>query len=104
MERFLLDWPHELLLITHDRSLMDKLVTHTMGIYRHKIRKTEGDTEKYYRQIAQEEEIHEKTRIKDEQRRREIELFITRFRAKARLANLVQSRIKTIGKMGKKKN
>ena len=102
VERFLLDWPHELLLITHDRSLMDKLVTHTMGIYRQKIRKTEGATEKYYSQIAQEEEIHEKTRIKDEQRRREIELFITRFRAKARLANLVQSRIKTIGKMGKK--
>lgn len=102
VERFLLGWPHELLLITHDRSLMDKLVTHTMGIYRHKIRKTEGDTEKYYSQIALEEEIHEKTRIKDEQRRREIELFITRFRAKARLANLVQSRIKTIGKMGKK--
>ena len=102
VERFLLDWPHELLLITHDRSLMDKLVTHTMGIYRHKIRKTEGDIEKYYSQIAQEEEIYEKTRIKDEQRRREIELFITRFRAKARLANLVQSRIKTIGKIGKK--
>jgi len=102
VERFLLDWPHELLLITHDRSLMDKLVTHTMGIYRQKIRKTQGDTEKYYSQIAQEEEIHEKTRIKDEQRQREIELFITRFRAKARLANLVQSRIKTMGKMEKK--
>lgn len=102
VERFLLDWPHELLLITHDRSLMDKLVTHTMGIHRQKIRKIEGNTEKFYRQIAQEEEIYEKTRIKDEQRRKEIELFITRFRAKARLANLVQSRIKTIGKMEKK--
>ncbi|WAC08931.1 MAG: ABC-F family ATP-binding cassette domain-containing protein [Thermodesulfobacteriota bacterium] len=102
VEHFLLDWPHELLLITHDRSLMDKLVTHTMGIHRQKIKKTEGDTEKYYRQIAQEEEIYEKTRIKDEQRRKEVELFITRFRAKARLANMVQSRIKTIEKMGKK--
>ncbi len=102
VEHFLLDWPHELLLITHDRSLMDKLVTHTMGIYRQKIKKTEGNTEKYYRQIAQEEEIYEKTRIKDEQRRKEVELFITRFRAKARLANMVQSRIKTIEKMGKK--
>ena len=102
VERFLLDWPHELLFITHDRSLMDKLVTHTMGIYRQKIRKTEGDTEKYYGQIAQEEEIYEKTRIKDEQRRKEVELFITRFRAKARLANMVQSRIKTMEKMEKK--
>ncbi|HQO77404.1 MAG TPA: ATP-binding cassette domain-containing protein, partial [Thermodesulfobacteriota bacterium] len=102
VERYLSDWPHELLLITHDRSLMDKLVTHTMGIHRQKIRKVEGTTEKYYAQIAQEEEIYEKTRVNEEQRRKEIELFIARFRAKARLGNLVQSRVKTLAKMERK--
>jgi len=30
--------------------------------------------------------------MNDERRRKEIELFVNRFRAKARLANLVQSR------------
>jgi ATP-binding cassette subfamily F protein 3 len=30
IERFLREWAHEQFLITHDRSLMDKLVTHTM--------------------------------------------------------------------------
>jgi ATP-binding cassette subfamily F protein 3 len=69
-----------------------------LGIHRKKVRKIEGDTEKYYTQIAQDEEIYEKTRKKDERRRREIEQFISRFRAKARLANLVQSRIKTLSK------
>jgi ATP-binding cassette subfamily F protein 3 len=102
VERFLMNWPREMMLITHDRGLMDKLVTHTMGIYRKKVRKIAGITEKYYGQIAQEEEVHEKTRIKDERRRREVEQFIARFRAKARLANLVQSRIKTLAKTGKK--
>jgi ATP-binding cassette subfamily F protein 3 len=99
IERFLLAWPHEVLLITHDRSFMDKIVTHTMGIHRRNLRKIEGATEKYYNQLAQDEEVHEKTRINDERRRKEIELFISRFRAKARLANLVQSRIKTLEKM-----
>ncbi len=102
VERFLMNWPREMMLITHDRGLMDKLVTHTMGIYRKKVRKIAGNTEKYYAQIAQEEEVHEKTRIKDERRRREVEQFIARFRAKARLANLVQSRIKTLAKTGRK--
>ncbi|RLC30511.1 ABC transporter ATP-binding protein [Candidatus Woesebacteria bacterium] len=102
VERFLMNWPRELMLITHNRGLMDKLVTHTMGIYRKKVRKIAGNTEKYYAQIAQEEEVHEKTRIKDERRRKEIEQFIARFRAKARLANLVQSRIKTLAKVGRK--
>ncbi len=102
VERFLMNWPRELMLITHNRGLMDKLVTHTMGIYRKKVRKIAGNTEKYYAQIAQEEEVHEKTRVKDERRRKEIEQFIARFRAKARLANLVQSRIKTLAKVGRK--
>jgi ATP-binding cassette subfamily F protein 3 len=102
VERFLMNWPREMMLITHDRGFMDKLVTHTMGIYRKKVRKIVGNTEKFYTQIAQEEEVHEKTRIKDERRRREIEQFIVRFRAKARLANLVQSRIKTLAKTGRK--
>ncbi|MBI5592268.1 MAG: ABC-F family ATP-binding cassette domain-containing protein [Deltaproteobacteria bacterium] len=99
IERFLLNWPHELMLITHDRSFMDKLVTHTLGIHRRKVRKIAGDTGKYYAQIALDEEVYEKTRLNDEKRRKDIELFISRFRAKARLANMVQSRIKTLSRM-----
>ena len=102
VERFLLRWPHELMLITHDRGFMDKVVTHTVGIHRHKARKIAGNTDKYYSQIAQDEEIYEKTRLNDERRQKEIKQFITRFRAKARLANLVQSRIKTLEKLEKK--
>lgn len=101
IEQFLSSWPHELMLITHDRSFMDKVVTHTMGIHRRNLRKIAGNTTKYYNQIAQDEEVYEKTRINDERRRKEIEQFITRFRAKARLANLVQSRVKTLKKMEK---
>ena len=102
IERFLLNWPHEVMLITHNRSFMDKLVTHIVGINRKKIRKIAGNTEKFYNQIAQEEEIYEKTRLKDERRQKEIKLFITRFRAKARLANMVQSRVKTLAKTEKR--
>ncbi len=102
VERFLANWPRELMLITHDRGFMDKVVTHVIGIHRKKIRKITGNTEKYYIQIAQDEEIYEKTRVNDEKRKKEIELFISRFRAKARLANMVQSRVKTLNKMEKK--
>ena len=102
IEKFLSRWPRELMLITHDRSFMDQVVTHVVGIHRQSVRKIQGDTAKYYQQIAQDEEIYEKTRLNDERRRKEIELFITRFRAKARLANLVQSRMKTLEKTQKK--
>ncbi|HOJ15477.1 MAG TPA: ATP-binding cassette domain-containing protein, partial [Deltaproteobacteria bacterium] len=94
IERFLSSWPRELILITHDRTFMDRIVTHTMGIHRRKVRKVEGDTSKYYTQIAQDEEVYERTRVNEERKRKEIEEFIAQFRAKARLVGLVQSRIR----------
>ena len=98
---FLRNWPHEVILITHDRGFMDKVVTHVLGIHRKKIKKIPGDTEKYYDQILTEEEVYEKTRLNEEKRDKEMQLFINRFRAKARLANMVQSRIKTLAKKEK---
>jgi ATP-binding cassette, subfamily F, member 3 len=93
---FLKKWRGELILVTHDRSFMDAVATHILGIHRNKVRKIQGGTGKLYDQLLREEEVHEKTRINDERRRKETELFISRFRAKARLAGLVQSRIKAL--------
>ena len=98
ISRFLISWPREVMLVTHDRGFMDDVVTHIAGIHRHKIKKIKGDTSKYYLQVAQDEEVYEKTRQNEEKRKKEVELFISRFRAKARLANMVQSRIKTLEK------
>ncbi len=95
---YLRQWPGELLLITHDRSFMDQVITHTLGIHRKKTRKIAGNTQKYYSQIQAEEEVYEKTRLNEEKKRKETEIFIQRFRAKARLAGMVQSRIKTLEK------
>ena len=102
LERFLVAWPGELMLITHDRDFMDKVVTHTLAIHRQKVRKIEGDTSKLYDQIAQDEETYEKTRVNDERKRKEIQEFIDRFHASAQLTGLVQSRKKTLAKMEKK--
>ncbi|MCX6562884.1 MAG: ATP-binding cassette domain-containing protein [Candidatus Aminicenantes bacterium] len=102
LERFLLSWPGELMLITHDRSFMDKVVTHTLAIHRRKIKKIGGDTSKLYDQIALEEETYEKTRINDERKRKEIQEFIDKFHASAQLTGLVQSRKKTLSKMVKR--
>lgn len=102
LKSFLKSWQGELILITHDRSFMDDIITHTVGIHRQKVRKIPGKTDKFYEQTAKDEEIYEKTRLNDEQKRKEMEQYISRFRAKARLAGLIQSRIKALDKMEKK--
>ncbi|MDA2926616.1 ATP-binding cassette domain-containing protein [Acidobacteria bacterium AH-259-G07] len=99
LQRFLRAWRGEMILITHHREFMDQVTTHTMAIHRCKLRKVEGTTHKVFAQIAQEEEIHEKTRLNQERDRRQQERFIQRFRAKATKARAVQSRIKQLEKM-----
>lgn len=101
LSRFLLGWKSQFILITHDRAFMDSATTHTMGIYRCKIRKIRGSTEKLYQQILQEEEIYEQTRVNEERKIKEAEDFINRFRAQATRAKAVQSRIRSLEKRDK---
>ncbi|MFH1755996.1 MAG: ABC-F family ATP-binding cassette domain-containing protein, partial [Candidatus Latescibacterota bacterium] len=98
LSRFLCQWRSELLVITHDRSFMDAVVSHTVGIHRQRAKKIQGGTDKLYNQILKEEEVYEKTRINDEKKRKEVERFIEKFRAQKKVASLVQSRVKMLAK------
>jgi ATP-binding cassette subfamily F protein 3 len=102
LEGFLKEWEGEFILITHDRRFMDTVCNHTMGILRRKIKKIKGPTEKWYAQMAEEDEIYEKTRQNEEASRAKTEKFISRFRAQAAKAASVQSRIKMLEKQGVK--
>lgn len=91
----------ELVLITHDRGFMDMVATHIMGIWRQKLVKVPGNTTKFYLQLAEEEDIYEKTRVNQEKKREEMEEFVERFKAKASKAAQAQSRMKMLEKMPK---
>lgn len=103
LEELLRSWKGEFILITHDRSFMDRVCTHTVAIHRTKARKVEGNTEKLYTQINQDEEIYEKTRLNEEKLRKQTEVFIARFKARASFASRAQSRVKKLEKMGEMK-
>jgi ATP-binding cassette subfamily F protein 3 len=102
LTRFLREWKNEMILISHDRDFLNDVSTHTMLIHRSGVRKIAGGTSKLYEQIATEEEVYEKTRVNEDKKRRETEIFINRFRAKATKAAAVQSRIKALERMGTK--
>jgi ATP-binding cassette, subfamily F, member 3 len=103
LEDFLRSWKGEFILITHDRSFMDSVTTHIVAIHRYIAKKVEGDTEKLYNQINQEEEVYEKTRQNELKKRRQMEIFIARFKAKASFSSRAQSRVKMIAKQGELK-
>jgi len=95
---FLRKWRRTLLLVTHDREFMDSVTTHTLAVHRQKLRKFSGGTEKAWDQIYTEEEMHEKTRVNSERKIAQEMRFVERFRAKAKRASQVQSRLKLIAK------
>ena len=99
LKSFLKNFPGEIMLITHDREFMDDVVTHTMGLHRQQLKKIKGDTAKFYEQILQDEEMYEKTRENLDKKRKEMEAFIERFKAKASKAAQAQSRVKALEKM-----
>ncbi|MDP8262207.1 MAG: ABC-F family ATP-binding cassette domain-containing protein [Candidatus Ancaeobacter aquaticus] len=99
LERFLNGWPHEIMIISHDRSFMDRVVTHIVGIHRAEAKKVAGRTQDYYSHIAQHEEMQEKKRLNDERNRKHMMEFVDKFRAKARQAGMAQSRLKRVEKM-----
>jgi ATP-binding cassette, subfamily F, member 3 len=103
LEEFLHEWEGEVILVTHDRSFMDSIATHIVAIHRTKAIKVEGDTEKLYNQINQAEEIYEKTRLNEAKKRKQEEIFIAKFKAKASFASRTQSRVKKLEKQGEMK-
>jgi len=95
---FLKNWKKSLILVTHDKNFMEQIVTHTIAIHRKKMRKMEGGPTKLLNQIKLEEKVHEKTRQNQIKKKAKTENFIRSFRAGARSAGLVQSRIKSLEK------
>ena len=99
LKEFLQDWQGELILITHDRSFMDSIITHSLIIHRKNFRKVAGNTQGIREKIALEEEIYEKTRVNEEKQRQKTQEWIDRFGAKASQASRVQSRVKMLDKI-----
>lgn len=99
LKKFLVQFPGEVMLISHDRDFLDGVATHTMGISRQRLRKVAGKCRDYYEIVAADEEIYEQTRINQEKKMQHMTEFVDKFRAKASKAAQAQSRLKALEKM-----
>ncbi|PLY07215.1 MAG: ABC transporter ATP-binding protein [Arcobacter sp.] len=99
LKAFLKSFQGEVILITHDRDFMDSVCTHTLGIVRKSAFLIEGGTRKFYEQISANEEHHEKQKIAQEKKIKDLEEFIAKNKARAATATLAQSKVKILEKM-----
>jgi len=99
LKSFLRSFDGEIILITHDRDFMDGVCTHVAGIVRKKIKVVPGDTKKFYTQLANDDELHQKQKIAQDKKVKELEEFIAKNKARASTAALAQSKVKQLEKM-----
>ena len=99
LEEFLADYPYALILVSHDRYFMDRVVTRIAEVGLRTLTPYNGSYSEYL--VARDARISalmEQKRRQDEEITR-VQLFIDRFRYQATKAAQVQSRIKMLEKI-----
>lgn len=99
LEQWLLQYPGTLLLISHDRDFLDKIVDHIAHLDKQQIKMYAGDYSNFERQRAADLLIQQATYEKQQKKVEHLQSFINRFRAKASKARQAQSRVKALEKM-----
>jgi ATP-binding cassette subfamily F protein 3 len=96
---YLARYPHTLVVISHDRELLDNAVDHILHLDRGKLSVYRGGYTSFARQLAEKRELNAKMQAKQEAERKHLQAFVDRFRAKASKAKQAQSRLKRLAKL-----
>lgn len=99
LETYLRRYPYTSVIISHDRSLLNNAVTHIMALEGGKLSVHAGDYDTYERKRAEARAQAVSFKARQEARRRHMQAFVDRFRAKASKAKQAQSRIKMLEKL-----
>ncbi len=92
-------YPHTVLVISHDRELLDTCVDHILHLDLAKLTLYRGGYTSFARQLAAKRELTAKAQAKQEAERKHLQAFVDRFRAKASKARQAQSRVKRLAKL-----
>lgn len=99
LETYLKSYPHTVVIVSHDRELLNQAVTHIVHLAQGKLTIFTGGYDNFEKQRRQQQSLELKLKKKQDDERRRIQTFIDRFRAKATKASQAQSRIKALAKL-----
>ncbi|MBF0093564.1 MAG: ABC-F family ATP-binding cassette domain-containing protein, partial [Alphaproteobacteria bacterium] len=99
LEGYLASYPGTLLVISHDRDLLNKVVGRILHLDAAKLTSYAGGYDRFERTRREKLELQGKSFAKQLDQRRKIQAFVDRFRAKATKARQAQSRLKMLERM-----
>ncbi len=99
LESYLQKYPHTVLIISHDRGLLNRAVNSILHLDNRKLTLWNGHYDQFARQSAERRALLTAEAKKQDARRAHLQSFVDRFKAKASKAVQAQSRVKMLEKM-----
>ena len=99
LESYLQKYPHTVLIISHDRGLLNRAVQGILHLDNRKLTYWTGPYDQFARQMAERRAVLQAEAKKVELRRAHLQSFVDRFKAKASKAVQAQSRVKMLEKL-----
>jgi ATP-binding cassette, subfamily F, member 3 len=99
LEDYLRRYPRTLLLVSHDRELLNRVPERIVHLDQQKLTSYAGGYDAFERARREKLTLQAKERARIEARRRHMQAFVDRFRYKASKARQAQSRLKAIAKL-----
>ena len=99
LEGYLASWPGTLLVISHDRTLLNTVVDEIAHLSEQKLTRYAGNYDRFERTRRERQAQQAKLQAKQLSEQRRIQAFVDRFKAKASKASQAQSRLKMLARM-----
>ncbi|RUO97278.1 ABC-F family ATP-binding cassette domain-containing protein [Hyphomicrobium sp.] len=99
LENHLKSYPHTVLIVSHDRDLLNSAVTEILHLDKGKLTLYAGGYDDFEEARREKQRLEMKLKKKQDEQRRHLQAFIDRFKAKASKAAQAQSRVKALAKM-----
>ncbi len=99
LEAYLVKYPHTVIIISHDRELLNRSVTGILHLENRGLTYYSGNYDQFARQRAANRAVQAAAAKKQDLRRAHLQSFVDRFKAKASKAKQAQSRVKMLEKM-----
>jgi len=99
LESYLARYPHTVIIISHDRDLLNRAVQGILHLDNKQLTYWQGGYDQFARQRAERIAVQMAESRKQDARRAHLQSFVDRFRAKATKAAQAQSRLKMLEKM-----
>ena len=99
LESYLQKYPHTVIIISHDRGLLNRAVQGILHLDNRKLTYWQGGYDQFARQMAERNAVLAAEAKRVEARRAHLQSFVDRFKAKATKAAQAQSRVKMLEKL-----